>query len=387
VPVAIAATVGVVAAVAAAVVVTSGGGDNASTTTDTTIAAVATTAAGATTVASTTTPPGARGVTGATAIIAGLPRDNTGKGVPGDATAVSLGAPTTLAAASNGNIYLIDTSVPRVLRVNGGKVTVAFEGSRAIGGLAISPTGKVVLLTTDGLVEITADGQSTVLATTAALGNGIGPGSGSPLAFDGAGNLYIGNSNRNQVLRRSTDGTMSLVAGNGNNAGIGAPEGDGGPATAAVIGGMNAMVVDGKGNLLVSQRGGAIRRISATDGTISTIAGAGATPFASNTAKWVPDGTKAVDIDFAEVNSMVVDAKGRIYVGDSQSGAIIRILSDGTIEFVAGDQAGVVEPETTKRPANLTRVADANGLSFDNTGALLVAEAGLLLRIEGVNAG
>jgi secreted PhoX family phosphatase len=149
---------------------------------------------------------------------------------------------------------------------------------------------------------------------------------------------------------------------------------------------MRALLVDGKGNLLIGLRSGALRRV-ATDGTISTVAGAGGTKLASATSVFAEDGTKATDLKFAAVDSLALDAKGRVYVGDSLSGAVIRILSDGTMQFVAGDQQGVVEPGTQARPANQTRFADAGGLAFDPKGALLVCEAGLLLRIEGVAAG
>jgi hypothetical protein len=179
---------------------------------------------------------------------------------------------------------------------------------------------------------------------------------------------------------------MSLVAGNGEFEGTSAPKGDGGAATAAPMGGMTALVVDAKGNLLIGEPLGAIRMV-AVDGTLSTIAGAGATKLATGSGgTFVADGTKALDIDFAGVNSLAIDAKGRIYVGDSQSSAIVRILGDGTIEFVAGDQGGLLEPETTPHPANQTRVTDAYGMAFDRSGALLLTARVLLLQIAGVSA-
>jgi hypothetical protein len=251
--------------------------------------------------------------------------------------------------------------------------------------MAVSPTGKVVVLTTKGLLEITGDGQTKLVASLADLDEGLGPGGQSPLAFDGAGNLYIANSNRDRVVRRAVDGTMTRVAGNGEFAGVDGPKGDGGAATAAPLSGMNALAIDGKGNLLIGEALGALRRVS-VDGTISTIAGAGSQRLAPNTSQFPPDGTKAVDLDFAEIDAIVVDAKGRVYVSDSQSGIVMRLRDDGGIELIVGDQAGVVEPTTTPRPANQTRFADGNGMAFERSGAMLIAEAGMLLRIEGVAA-
>jgi hypothetical protein len=62
----------------------------------------------------------------------------------------------------------------------------------------------------------------------------------------------------------------------------------------------------------------------------------------------------------------------------------MRINADGTVTFVAGDQSQTVEPTTTGLPANQTRFADADGLAFDKSGALLVDEAGLLLKVDDV---
>ena len=248
----------------------------------------------------------------------------------------------------------------------------------------MSPAGKVVVLTTDGLLEITGDGTSTPVATLAQLG-GVTPGSETPLAYDGAGNLYIANSNGYKVLRRAADGSMSTVAGTGKFAPLLPPQGDGGAATAAPMSHMTAMVVDTKGNLLIGQAQGALRMVS-VDGTLSTIAGVGATRVSSSNETIAPDGTKATDLKLSQVASLAVDSQGRIYVGDSQSGVIFRINADGTMTFVGGDQVGTVAPTTTGLPANQTRFADANGLAFDRSGALLVVEAGLLLKIDGVAA-
>jgi sugar lactone lactonase YvrE len=330
---------------------------------------------------------GARGLTGLAAIIAGRPQDNSGKGIPGAATAVSLGQPGALTIGPDGSIYVIDSLLGRLLRIKDGQATVAYAGTKKgpVGGLAVSPTGKVVLLTQDGLLEITGDGTSTSIATLKQLGTGVTPSSETPLAYDGVGNLYIANSNGYTVLRRSADGAMSLVAGTGKFANLLPPKGDGGAATAAPMAHMTAMVVDRSGNLLIGQGQGAVRRI-AVDGTLSTIAGLGASKLTNGASTFPVDGTKATDVGLNEIDSLAVDTAGRTYVGDSQSGVIMRINADGTVTLIAGDQSGTVEPTTTGLPANETRFADANGLAFDKSGSLLVAEAGLLLKVDGVAA-
>ncbi len=331
---------------------------------------------------------GPRGLTALATLIAGKLNDASGKGVPGAAATASLGQSSVVATGADGSIFVIDASLNRLLRINDGKVTVAYARrgkSGPIGGLAVSGTGKVVLLTPDGLVEITGDGKSTSVATLAQLGTGVTPGAETPLAFDGVGNLYIANSNGYTVLRRAVDGSMSRVAGTGQFADLLPPKGDGGAATAAPMAHMTAMVVDSGGNVLIGQAQGALRMV-AVDGTLSTIAGAGAQTMSNGAATFPADGTKAVDVGLSEISSLAVDAQGRIYVGDSQAGVIMRINVDGTVTFVAGDQPGATDPTSAGSPADQTRFADAAGLAFDKSGALLVAEAGLIVKVDGVAA-
>ena len=77
---------------------------------------------------------------------------------------------------------------------------------------------------------------------------------------------------------------------------------------------------------------------------------------------------------------------GRLYVGDSTSSATVRLNLDGTITRVAGDQSGTANPSSTALPANKTRFVNADALAFDKSGALLVTQSGLVLRIDGVAA-
>ena len=124
---------------------------------------------------------------------------------------------------------------------------------------------------------------------------------------------------------------------------------------------ITALAVDRSGDLLIGQAKGAVRMV-AVNGTVSTIAGTGSLTMTNGAATFPPDGTKAADVGLSEVSSLAVDAQGRIYVGDSQSGVIMRIDADGTVSFVAGDQAGAAEPTVTGSPTNQTRFADADGL-------------------------
>ena len=99
------------------------------------------------------------------------------------------------------------------------------------------------------------------------------------VAVDAFGDIFISDSSNNRI--RMVNGStqiISTIAGNGT---LGST-GDGGPATQATISNPTALLVDPAGNVFFADNGNnVIRKISAFDGTISTIA-------ASSTAMATP---------------------------------------------------------------------------------------------------
>src|SRR6058998_2371782 len=92
------------------------------------------------------------------------------------------------------------------------------------------------------------------------------------LAVDSRGNLYMAEQYANLIRKVSPDGTITTVAGNGG-AGFG---GDGGKASKATIRRPTAVVLNANGDIYIADHdNGRIRRIDATTGIISTIAGIG----------------------------------------------------------------------------------------------------------------
>jgi hypothetical protein len=119
-----------------------------------------------------------------------------------------------------------------------------------------------------------ATGTETVVAGTGGCGSG---GDGGPatttvlsspfgVALDGVGNLFIADID-NGLIRRvdAATGVITTVAGGG----IG---GDGGPATAAALGGPVGVALDGVGDLFIADAGnGRIRRVAAPSVCVPTL--------------------------------------------------------------------------------------------------------------------
>lgn len=127
-----------------------------------------------------------------------------------------------------------------------------------------------------------------------------------PVAVDGKGNVYIGDSSTFRVRKvDATTGVITTVAGNG----IEGFSGDGGLAINASIRGAAYMAVDGAGNIYIN--GARLRRVDAVTGIITTIAGNGIPGFSG-------DNGPAIDAQIAG-GPIAVDKAGNVYILESQT--------------------------------------------------------------------
>ena len=129
------------------------------------------------------------------------------------------------------------------------------------------------------------------------------------LGLDTAGNLYIADYNC-QIIRRvsASAGTMTTVAGTAETAAFG---GDGGPATAAHLSYPYDVATDAAGNLYIVDTGNyRIRHVAAATGVITTVAGNGSSGFSG-------DGGPATDAQLIGPVGVAVDQLGRFYFADS----------------------------------------------------------------------
>ena len=128
------------------------------------------------------------------------------------------------------------------------------------------------------------------------------------VCMDSKGNTYICEREGHGVRKVDANGMMSTFAGTGERG----YEGDGGPAITATWNGPKAIRCDLQDNIIVvDTENHAIRRIDATTGTVTTIAG--------GHQGGDGDGGNATEAGLDRPHGCGVDGQGNIYIADSNN--------------------------------------------------------------------
>ena len=330
-----------------------------------------------------------RKVNAANGIISTVAGNGT-SGFAGDgglATSASLDSPSDVAVDGSGNIYIGCISVynSQVRKISGGVITtVAGQGIFGYGGdggLATSaslcePYGVTVdvagtlYITDESNHRIRKVNSASGIITTVAggwLGDG-GPATMATLVYprgiavDGPGNIYIADTDEYLIRKvNRTTGTITTVAGNG----LAKSGGDGGAATAASFRYPTGVAVDGTENIYISDLvDNLIRKVSATDGTITTVAGNGLSGYSG-------DGGPATWASLKRPNGVAVDGAGNIYIaGDSVRKVDV---ATGIISTVAGG-GGNSGDAADGGPATLASLR-AMAVAIDSAENLYISES------------
>jgi uncharacterized protein (TIGR03437 family) len=313
----------------------------------------------------------------------------------GKATDASFSSPIGVAVDKNGNVFVADNAdcVIREFTVGGNISTVAgkpaqgcgYSGDGAATGVQLWPAalavdaagnvyiaepvnGRVRKLTVGGNIVTVAGGGSSFsppfgdggLATLATL---VSP---TAVAVDAAGNVYIADRENYNVRKVATNGTISTVAGTGKEFNLRGGNGDGGPATSAIVT-PSAIAVDAAGNLYIAEddflNGYDVRKVNAA-GTISTFAG-GVSGGHSG------DGGAATSAGLSRPEGLAVDSAGNLLISEPDAN-FVRMVSGGTITTIAGD--GDSGYTGDGGPATSAKFTMPYGLAVGGSGRIFIAD-------------
>lgn len=266
-----------------------------------------------------------RKVTASTGIITTVAGGN-GCGFWGDgeaATSAMLNYPNGVAVDAAGNVYIADQSqrVRKVTASTGIISTIAGNGTAGFsgdGGAATSAklnNPSSVAVDTVGNIYIADTANSVIRKVTASTGIISTIASGqypADVAVDTIGNIYYADTFNHRIFKMASNGSSGLVVGNGTYG----YSGDGGLATSAELSDPFGVAVDAVGNIYISDNNNQrIRKVTASTGTISTIAGNGTTGFSG-------DGGLATGAELQTPIGVVVDSLGYVYFSDSDNNRI-----------------------------------------------------------------
>jgi trimeric autotransporter adhesin len=279
------------------------------------------------------------------------------RGDGGSAATAQFNHPAGLALDLGGALYVADSSNNRIRKFTPGGTIATVLG--ASGGIttprAVAVDGSNTVYVADASSTVvygyTTSGRKTQLGggtATDANGDG-GPASKAVLsnvldvAADFAGNVYLADYQR--VRKVDATGIIRTLAGDGYQRSVG----DFGKATDAVLFRPSAVALDSAGNLLIADTGIGRLRLVAPGGTIVTAAGGFNSPMGVTT-----------------------DPQGYIYVADTYSHYIRKLGPDRIPVTAVGTGEAGTGPEYM--PPAETQLSAPRGVCASRSGTLFVAD-------------
>ena len=329
-------------------------------------------------------------MTGLISTIAGTGEGGfSGDGGPSELA--QLSSPRRIHIDRDGNLYIADTGNQRVRRIDGetGLITTV-AGNGETGpvqdqvpatetpldtpvAVFVSPKGRIWIadrghhrirrVDTDGIIETMA-GSTEGFAGEGEEASQALFSNPSDLVHDASGNLYIsdaGNHRVRKVVAKTT--RIRTIAGTGEPVGVA----DGLPAQLTRFNVPSAIVQHPNGDFFISDTGHhRVRRISATTGLTSTVAGTGIEGFSG-------DGGPASEALLAAPFGLALDALGNLLIADTENRRIRRFnIDDGTIQTLTGPNG----TETSGGNLPLTAPLMApRGVFVSPNGDILVADS------------
>ena len=183
--------------------------------------------------------------------------------------------------------------------------------------------GIISTIAGNGVFGFGGDGGA---GTSAQLNNPNG------LAVDTAGNVYIADVYNNRIRKvAASTGIITTIAGNG----VQGFSGDGNAGTNAQFNNPTGVAVDTAGNVYIAdQANQRVRKVTASTGIITTIAGNGVIGFSG-------DGSAGTGAQLASPLGVAVDAAGNVYIADTGFNHIRKVAANtGIITTIVGGSNG-----------------------------------------------
>lgn len=271
-----------------------------------------------------------------------------GGSADGSGSAAGFARPADVAVDATGSLFVADTNNHTIRKITAAGVVSTLAGQAGVSGssdgagsarfnhpagVAVDAAGNLYVADTDNdeIRKVTTAGLVSTLAGQAGVG-GSADSSGAAARFNGpsgivadaAGNLYVADTLNHTIRRITPAGGVTTVAGTAGAAGAVDASGP-----AARFRGPQGLALDASGNLFVADtNNNAIRRIATASGAVTTIAGqagiAGSADGASSQAQ------------FHYPSGVAVDATGRLYVADTENHILRTISPSGTVGTLAG---------------------------------------------------
>ena len=309
--------------------------------------------------------------------------DNTG-------SAARFNSPRGVAVDSAGNVYVADTNNHTIRKITAGGVVTTLAGfpsssgtTDATGnnarfnqprGIAVDGAGTLYVADsnnhtirkiTAGAVVTTLAGLAGTVGTTDATGSAARFNGPRGVAVDSAGTVYVADTNNNKIRKVDAAAAVTTLAG----AGTTAPGGFDGTGSGARFNGPEGVAVDSAGVVYVADTiSDTIRKITPA-GVVTTLAGfygsLGAVDGIELTAR------------FAYPFGVAADASGNVYVADRTNSTIRKVTAAGNVTTFAGLANN---PGSTDATGSAARFNFPQGIAVDSAGTVYVADGSNTIR-------